>query len=152
MIIGVHAPEFAFEKNPENVAKAVKDAGIAYPVVLDNDYATWNAYENQYWPAKYFIDRDGKLRHSHFGEGNYTESEKLIQYLLGIEATSTVADPSVTKNSAQSPETYLGSSRARSVTNANYGNGSKVFTLGTTLQSNEVSLGGAWNVHSEYIE
>ena len=82
VIIGVHAPEFAFEKNPENVAKAVKDVGIRYPVVLDNAYATWNAYTNQYWPAKYFIDRDGKLRHSHFGEGDYAESEKVIQYLL----------------------------------------------------------------------
>jgi thiol-disulfide isomerase/thioredoxin len=66
VIIGAHAPEFAFEKLPANVSKAVSDAGIAYPVVLDNDYVLWNSYKNRYWPAKYFIDRDGYVRHTHF--------------------------------------------------------------------------------------
>lgn len=113
----MHAPEFAFEKQRTNVEQAVKDAGIAYPVVLDNDFSLWNAYENQYWPAKYFIDRDGKLRHTHFGEGAYAESEKVIQYLLSEGQKITVSSdivavtPPSISNVLQSPETYLGSSR-----------------------------------------
>lgn len=82
MIIGVHAPEFAFEKKRENVLKAVNAAKIAYPVALDNDFATWDAYDNLYWPAKYFIDRDGMIRHAHFGEGDDENSESVIQALL----------------------------------------------------------------------
>ena len=82
VIIGAHAPEFAFERKKENVEKAVQEALITYPVVLDNNFALWGAYENKYWPAKYFIDKKGKLRHFHFGEGAYEETEKIVQYLL----------------------------------------------------------------------
>lgn len=114
VIIGVHAPEFAFEQKRSNVEEAVKKNQIEYPVVLDNDYNTWNAYENRYWPAKYFIDRDGNIRHYHFGEGAYDESEQVIQYLLGIDATPTAsvipAIPSI-KSLTISPETYLGTGR-----------------------------------------
>ena len=82
VIIGVHAPEFGFEKVPKNVRNAVKEAKILYPVALDNSFATWNAYNNQYWPAKYLVDKNGKVRLTHFGEGKYAETESAIQSLL----------------------------------------------------------------------
>ncbi len=82
VIIGVHAPEFAFEKVPENVSNAVKEAGIKYPVALDNNFATWRAYSNRFWPAKYLIDKDGQVRYTHFGEGDYDITESTIQALL----------------------------------------------------------------------
>ena len=82
VIIGVHSPEFAFEHDMGNVTQAVKDFGIAYPVVLDNNFSIWNAYHNQYWPAKYLVDKSGHLRYVHFGEGGYAEEEHAIQVLL----------------------------------------------------------------------
>jgi thiol-disulfide isomerase/thioredoxin len=82
VIIGVHSPEFAFEKVIRNVEKAVSDLGIKYPVAIDNDYKIWNAYENQYWPAFYLIDAQGRVRNYHFGEGKYQETEQMIQALL----------------------------------------------------------------------
>ncbi|MBI5127501.1 cytochrome c biogenesis protein DipZ [Candidatus Roizmanbacteria bacterium] len=114
VIIGVHTPEFEFEKNPDNVAKAIKDFSIKYPIMQDNDYATWRAYNNHYWPAKYFIDRDGKIRSSHFGEGEYDESEKLIQELLkeiGKLKEDMVIDNPTYNVEARTPETYLGYNR-----------------------------------------
>jgi thiol-disulfide isomerase/thioredoxin len=82
VIVGVHAPEFEFEKNADNVKDAVKRFGIKYPVIQDNDKGTWNAYENQYWPRKYLIDHEGYVRYDHIGEGGYTETERVIQALL----------------------------------------------------------------------
>jgi len=82
LIIGVHRPEFEFEKDPASVERAVEEAGIRYPVVLDNDSATWDAYDNRYWPARYLIDADGFIRYQHFGEGAYEENEEEIQELL----------------------------------------------------------------------
>ena len=82
-ILGVHAPELAFEKVQENVEKAVRDASISYLVALDNDFATWHAFHNRYWPAKYLIDKDGTIRWTHFGEGSYDEAENQIRDLLG---------------------------------------------------------------------
>ena len=82
LIIGVHTPEFGFERDPANVEKAVREAGIEYPVVLDNGYATWNAYDQRYWPAMYLIDVDGFIRYKHFGEGAYEETETKIRELL----------------------------------------------------------------------
>ena len=81
-IIGVHTPEFFFEKGVKKVESAIRKHQIRYPVALDNDYATWNAYSNRYWPAHYFIDKKGRIRYQHFGEGNYENSEKIIQKLL----------------------------------------------------------------------
>ncbi len=81
-IVGVHAPEFPFEKDADNVETAIKRAGIRYPVVQDNDFATWNAYGNQYWPAEYFIDAEGRVRYAHFGEGEYDKKEQVIRDLL----------------------------------------------------------------------
>jgi len=113
-IIGVHAPEFEFEKDPENVEKAIADFGIKYPVMQDNEFATWKAYQNHYWPAKYFIDKDGFVRYTHFGEGAYDESEKVIQELLketGVEVSEELDTPTY-QTYGRTPETYLGANRS----------------------------------------
>ena len=82
VVIGVHAPEFAFEKDEANVRRAVRDLGVTYPVALDSNYAIWRAFDNQYWPAHYFIDAQERIRGHHFGEGDYEESERVLQQLL----------------------------------------------------------------------
>jgi thiol-disulfide isomerase/thioredoxin len=82
IVIGVHTPEFAFEKDPGNVRRAVRDLAVGYPVALDNDYKVWESFDNRYWPADYLVDVNGRIRHHHFGEGGYDESEKEIQALL----------------------------------------------------------------------
>jgi thiol-disulfide isomerase/thioredoxin len=111
-IVGIHSPEFAFEHVPSNVRSAVKRLGLRYPVGLDNDFATWRAYQNEYWPAKYLIDRTGRVRFTHFGEGSYGETESWIRRLLGehVAAKRTaVADETPTE--LTTPETYLGYAR-----------------------------------------
>lgn len=126
VIVGVHAPEFAFEKNQANVEKAIHELGIRYPVAMDNDYKIWNAYQNEYWPAHYLIDAQGKIRHQHFGEGAYAETEQMIQMLLKeansangevssalVEVTgSGVSAAASGESGGRSPETYLGFARA----------------------------------------
>ena len=122
VIIGVHAPEFAFEKDIGNVRQAVRDLGIGYPVAVDNDYAIWSAFGNSYWPAHYFIDARGRVRYHHFGEGNYEESERVIQQLLAeaspgrsFERPVAARGEGVEAASAgrpQSPETYIGYARS----------------------------------------
>ena len=119
VIIGVHAPEFVFEKDIRNVEQAVRELGVTYPVAIDNQYAIWNAFQNQYWPAHYLIDAQGRIRDQHFGEGAYRETEQMIQALLkeanrdvalntdfvqvqGTGATAAAADVE------RSPETYVG--------------------------------------------
>ncbi|MCY1541607.1 Protein DipZ [compost metagenome] len=92
VVIGVHTPEYAFEKVIDNVRKQVKKLDIGYPVAIDNDYAIWRAFDNQYWPAHYFIDAKGQVRYSHFGEGRYDTQEQVIQQLL--EEARTDAKPS----------------------------------------------------------
>jgi cytochrome c biogenesis protein CcdA/thiol-disulfide isomerase/thioredoxin len=112
VIVGMHAPEFAFERVPDNVRTAVRKLGIRYPVALDNDFATWTAYANQYWPAKYLIDRQGRVRYHHFGEGEYEETERNIRSYLGEMVTGqakSVADRTPTGHAT--PESYLGSER-----------------------------------------
>lgn len=125
VVIGVHAPEFAFERDVGNVRKAIKDLGITYPVAVDNDYAIWRAFGNQYWPAHYFIDAKGQIRHHHFGEGEYAQSEQVIQQLLEEAGRKDVANTVVSAEDAKgvqqaadmgqvaSPETYLGYERAQ---------------------------------------
>mgnify|MGYP001606259644 CR=1 FL=1 len=120
VIIGLHTPEFEFEKIYQNVLEATKRLGIKYPVVLDNDYSTWNAYENRYWPRKYLIDIDGYIIYDHIGEGGYEETEKKIQEALtermtvlgekGIISQPVTKEVSV-QDSLKSPETYFGSAR-----------------------------------------
>jgi len=122
VVIGVHAPEFAFEREPANVAKAVHDLGIKYPVALDNGYTLWRALKNNYWPAHYFVDAQGRVRYHHFGEGDYQGSERVIRQLLaeaGHAPKGAMGDVSATGASAaaamgeiKSPETYIGYARA----------------------------------------
>ena len=113
VIVGVHTPEFAFESVPSNVGGAVKRLSIHYPVALDPNYDTWNAYGNQYWPAEYLIDRQGDVRAAHFGEGDYDVSEEHIRLLLGEKMASPVSDRlrDLTPTGTQTPESYLGSER-----------------------------------------
>ena len=121
-VVGVHTPEFPFEKEASNVERAIGDEGLTYPVAQDNDYATWTAYGNQYWPAKYLIDARGRVRFVHFGEGAYAETERAIRSLLAeagqarlggrAKASAETADPAVT-----TPESYLGASRAERFAN-----------------------------------
>src|SRR5262249_59217038 len=115
-IVGVHTPEFPFEREASNVEAAIAENGIHYPVAQDNDQATWNAYANQYWPAEYFIDAQGNVRYVHFGEGEYGEKEKVIRELLaeagksvkGGDVRVKAGTPSAT---VTTPETYLGAPR-----------------------------------------
>ncbi|HWL64355.1 MAG TPA: cytochrome c biogenesis protein DipZ [Actinomycetota bacterium] len=111
VILGVHTPEFTFEKDPDNVSEAIDDFGIEYPVALDPNYETWNQYYNRYWPAHYLIDRDGTLRSVHYGEGAYERTENEIRHLLSLPETAEVEEeePSFTP---RTPETYLGYARA----------------------------------------
>ena len=113
VIIGVHSPEFAFERSETNVRKATSSLGVSWPVVMDNDFGIWQAYSNRYWPAHYLYGTDGKLVQKHFGEGAYEETERLIQSLLGISASVTAADITDSAPIAKdrSPETYLGYGR-----------------------------------------
>ena len=111
VIIWVHAPEFQFEKNIDNVRKAIKDFDIKYPVAQDNNFATWSSFENHYRPAKYLIDRDGNVRYTHFGEWNYPETEKAIQTLLWSSGSIVSTDKISNRNWPVTPETYLGTNR-----------------------------------------
>lgn len=153
-IIGVHAPEFAFERVPENVEKAVRDADIKYPVALDNDFATWNAYQNRYWPAKYLIDQDGNIVWSHFGEGGYDEAEQRIRELVGAEGDRADAVAGEQGARQRSPETYLGASRASGfVGSGRYEIGEHDFTAAApeNIGVSQWTLGGKWRVDGESI-
>ncbi|AMM18055.1 cytochrome C biogenesis protein [Burkholderia sp. PAMC 28687] len=162
VVIGVHAPEFAFERNIDNVERSVHDLGIDYPVAIDNNYAIWRAFGNQYWPAHYFIDAKGQVRFHHFGEGDYAHSEEVIQQLLK-EAGHNDVGPAITNTDAKgvqqsadnadmrSPETYVGYERAENFA----GNGGeahdKVHTYAAPgeLSLNDWGLAGAWKVGAQ---
>lgn len=154
VIVGVHSPEFPFEKISANVERAVKDRKLTYPVVQDNDMATWRAYSNHYWPAHYLIDKDGRVRREHFGEGEYDETEKAIRALL-VESGSkhvsnmVVAEPvALPFSHGQTPETYLGYERGANFANAAELAADKAanYTLDNNLESGEWSLGGIWRI------
>lgn len=157
IVVGVHAPEFEFEKDTDNVLEAMKRYKINYPVAQDNNFDTWKAYNNQYWPAKYLIDANGKIRYSHFGEGDYEKTEQAIQQLLQesgkkVDAKITKADESTYSNQ-MSPETYFGSDRMLYyVTQGKVPNGSQNFKLQQTLPNNRFSFGGQWNITDQYAE
>lgn len=151
VIVGVHTPEFEFEKNPSNVQDAIKRFAILYPVALDNQYATWQAYHNRYWPAHYLINQEGLIYQIHFGEGAYLETENAIRNLLGLpEITEKEARIAM---KAQTPEIYLGTSRA-----ANYQPSIRLQRNATTaydytgrLANDQVGLKGSWYVTNESI-
>lgn len=156
IVIGVHTPEFQFEHDPNNVLKAIKMYNIHYPVPQDNDYGTWNAYSNQYWPAEYLIDAQGNVRRTHFGEGEYDKSEMAIQALLkeaGKKVTNKLDNlPDQTPHMSNiSPETYLGSERMQYLDpNGSTSNGTQDFTANPNLPINSFSYGGTWTISSQY--
>jgi thiol-disulfide isomerase/thioredoxin len=163
VVIGVHAPEFAFEKDTNNVRRAVADLKITYPVAMDNDYAIWQAFNNQYWPAHYFIDASGKIRGHHFGEGNYEESEDTIRKLLsdagntnlpaaGLGAARAVGVQAAADEAHdQSPETYVGYRRAENFASAGgfVPDQAHVYTAPNALKLNQWALAGSWAVDPE---
>jgi cytochrome c biogenesis protein CcdA/thiol-disulfide isomerase/thioredoxin len=157
VVIGVHTPEFAFEKETFNVEKAIKQFSINYPVAQDNSYSTWKAFRNQYWPAEYLIDAKGIIRRTHFGEGKYEEMEMAIQQLLtesGSQIKEDITDmPSYTPTTAVSPETYLGATRMLyHFPNSKLSIGDATFMLPNLLPVNSFSFGGTWSISSEYSQ
>jgi thiol-disulfide isomerase/thioredoxin len=161
VVVGVHTPEFSFEHDLDNVQQAAKRLQVNYPVAIDNDYAIWNAFENQYWPALYFIDANGRIRHHHFGEGAYDESERVIQQLLtesgaGSDSELVTVDPRGAEVAAdwdnlKSPETYLGWSQT--VNFASPGgvvrSGADLYSIPAELHLNQWALGGNWSIERE---
>jgi cytochrome c biogenesis protein CcdA/thiol-disulfide isomerase/thioredoxin len=155
VIIGVHSPEFEFEKSEQNVAQAVKDFGITYPVMQDNDFATWRAYSNRYWPAKYIIDKDGVVRYTHFGEGEYDETEKVIQELLqeaGAKGVSKGINNAKYDVYSQTPEIYLGYERLAGFASPEQINPNvvAVYTKPEQLGDSQVAFAGKWLIAGEY--
>lgn len=162
VVIGVHAPEFAFERDVNNVSKAMRDLGITYPVALDNDYKIWRAFNNQYWPAHYFADAQGRIRYHHFGEGAYAESEQVIQQLLREAGAGQVASDVIDikaqgvqqapdLSDVRSPETYLGYQRAEQFASPG---GAKPeqstrYDLPEQPALNQWGLQGQWNIGAE---
>lgn len=163
VVIGVHAPEFAFERNVNNVIQESKKLGIDYPIAIDNNYSIWRAFNNQYWPAHYFIDAKGEIRYEHFGEGEYPQSERVIQQLLK-EAGAKNVNTSISQVQAKgveqaagqdsdiSPETYLGYMRSQHFASDNKVTDAPAdFTISDPLDLNEWGLQGNWTVGDEKI-
>lgn len=154
VIVGVHAPEFEFEKKLDNVKAAIAQHGIRYPVALDNKLSTWVNFDNSYWPAHYLIDRDGRVVYTHFGEGQYDVTENNIRYLLGLKSKAEAIRaqaPAISPD--QTPETYLGYARAE-----NFGgkqglvhDAESAYRLPNFLSENKWALSGRWKVESEKI-
>jgi len=132
------------------VRDAAARLGVTYPVALDNGYKTWNAWDQRYWPAHYLIDKDGIVRQVHYGEGGYSETEKLIQQLLGAPATPPVVASAGDQTVGRSPETYVGSDRLDALANAKYGLGKAyAYTLDAEPPRDTFSLGGTWTIGPE---
>jgi len=164
VVIGVHSPEFAFEKNVENVRRAVADLKVDYPVAIDSDHAIWRAFNNEYWPALYFVDARGRIRHHQFGEGEYEQSEKIIQQLLTEAGTGGVGHELVSVDargleaaadwgSLKSPEIYVGYGRTENF--ASPGGAAldtrRVYTAPPALRLNHWALSGDWTVGEQAI-
>ncbi|MGN6190479.1 MAG: cytochrome c biogenesis protein DipZ [Conexibacter sp.] len=153
-IVGVHTPEFPFEKDAGNVAAAIAREGLRYPVVQDNDYGTWDAYGNQYWPAHYFVDARGHVRYAHFGEGDYGHSEQVIRELLREAGRRVGGAMSGARGTAPSlgvttPESYLGAARAQRFANGTILPGRRDFGVAPSPQQDELAYGGVWDVARE---
>jgi thiol-disulfide isomerase/thioredoxin len=161
VVIGVHTPEFSFEQEPANVGAALREYGIDFPVVTDGGYAIWRAFGNDYWPADYFVDGNGRIRYHHYGEGDYAESERVIQQLLKQNGARDVSSSTVdvaakgveapAGDDQQSPETYVGSRRAENFASPQgLGRAPRErYTIPTKLGLNEWGFGGAWDVGAE---
>ncbi|WP_229916324.1 redoxin family protein [Streptomyces fructofermentans] len=158
IIIGVHTPEFSFEHGIDHVERALAARGITYPVAVDNDYKIWQAFGNQYWPALYLIDADGKVRDHQFGEGHYPESERVIQQLLGIERRLVPAEGRGVEAEAdwahlRTPETYLGFIRTENF-EAPGGfvlNTPRAYEMPEHLNPNHWALAGTWTIRREHV-
>jgi hypothetical protein len=161
VVIGVHAPEFGFEKDPVNVKNAVLDLKVPYPIPIDSNHSIWQAFRNQYWPADYFVDAKGRIRYHHFGEGEYEKSERVIQSLLR-ENGATGLDESTVRITAdgaeappgedgRSPETYAGYARAEKFASPERmaPESRKTYSPPARPALNQWGLGGAWNVGAE---
>jgi len=161
VVVGVHTPEFGFEKELHNIENAVRGYGVSYPVAVDSDYRVWDAFKNEYWPADYFIDRNGTIRHHHFGEGDYDQSERVIQQLLRenggadaqnagvrLSAPGVEAPPS---GDIASPETYVGYRRADNFASAEKLQPSRPasYTAPARPALNQWGFAGSWNVGGE---
>jgi thiol-disulfide isomerase/thioredoxin len=164
VVIGVHTPEFSFEHNVDNVRWAVKDMRIGYPVAIDSDYAIWNAFHNEYWPALYIIDAKGHMRHHQFGEGEYGESEKVIQQLLTeagaggvghdlVSVAPSGAEVAADWASLRSPESYVGYEQSQNFASpgGTARNKARVYTPPARLEPNHWALAGDWTVGKEAI-
>lgn len=154
VIVGVHAPEFDFERKLDNVKMAVKEYGIHYPVAQDNNFDTWQQFHNHFWPAHYLIDREGNVVYTHFGEGQYDVTENNIRYLLGIQGKASMNEHGQTSRAVdQTPETYLGYNRASTfVGNVKVkGDEPMEFTFPDAIPRNDWALSGRWTVEGERI-
>ncbi len=158
VVVGVHTPEFSFEHEIEGVRQATKARGIDYPVVVDNDYEIWGAFDNHYWPALYFVDADGVIRDQHFGEGRYEQSERVLQRLLGIERDFVSVEGVGVEAQAdwdhlRTPETYLGYERSERFASPNaaaFGE-RRVYELPERLHLDDWALAGEWTIGRENV-
>ena len=164
VVIGVHTPEFPFEKNIENVRWAAKDMRVANPIAMDNDYAIWHAFANEYWPALYFVDTQGHIRHHQFGEGDYEQSEIVIQQLLADAGVSGIrrelvsvdargAEAAADWDSLQSQENYLGYQRTENFASPGGAKANKphLYALPAQLNLNHWALSGDWTMQKQGI-
>jgi thiol-disulfide isomerase/thioredoxin len=162
VVVGVHTPEFGVEHDIDNVRRAVRDMGIEYPVAIDNDYGVWNAFANQYWPALYIADTEGRIRHHHFGEGDYDGSERVIRHLLAdAGAANLPTDPAPVEangievaadwDNVRSPETYVGFARSNGFASPESAafDEPRVYTRPPELHLNQWALAGDWTLSSE---
>jgi hypothetical protein len=159
VVIGVHTPEFSFERNVENVRRAAKEMRVEYPIAIDSDYAVWQAFANHYWPALYFVDAQGHIRHHHFGEGQYEQSEMILQQLLAeagidgighglVSVDADGAEAAADWDSLQSPETYVGYDRAENFASPGGAvlDERHVYAAPARLRLNHWALAGDWTV------
>jgi thiol-disulfide isomerase/thioredoxin len=164
VVIGVHSPEFDFERNVDNVRRATKDMKVDYPVAVDSDHALWRAFSNNYWPALYFVDAQGRIRHHQFGEGDYEQSEAIIQQLLAEAGNSGVRaglvsvnalglEAAADWNNLKSPENYVGYERTENFTSPGGAvpDEPRVYTAPTRLGLNHWALTGNWTIQNQAI-
>lgn len=164
VVIGVHTPEFGFEKNIDNVRQAVKDTRVGYPVAVDSDYSIWRAFNNHYWPALYLVDSHGNIRHHQFGEGEYEQSERIIQQLLSeagasgfahepVKVDAPGAEAAADLDELKSPENYLGHERSENFVSSGAPvlDRPHVYAVPARLRLNEWGLSGEWTMEAETI-